>query len=597
MTLQLWSQLGLKAALIIPTTCAIPSKKQPDFLLKLSQVDPQQGSVQSSKAGDESSVTRDTNPHSGILVAHLEEVAITWSFSLAPASALVRKRKVNQVSLRVEDETLYDAAGDRDDMVLLDDVLYHRYPHQKFPRCQESEPAATDIPEFEDDFVLDTDYSSQESDVSSAFSRGFHSNGSTSSSCMLLPEDSAVPQGTIPDYKVVFEDWSKLVDLSFRSLIYSDKRALRGITCDRGSIEPKLAEISPPLFSPGYLPVSAYLTNHVRIYNADSSFLKAIAHRNAHIPRIAQSITAVYNRSRSPTFKLEVEQMATFSLEERLHMLRDESGCETDNQPSSVMTAAIKLRLWQVCQRILFDAAAARRLSPLKLNTERSITDNLISQVMLDEEDPRCLGDGISTMMEDGNLIKELESQDPSDEANSLQSLTQNTLFEEPESLDHHTHFFDACDFEDDLFCDSLIPSMSMSQDNDSRLPDVILDELEDDELYDSLFIADTSTFEDGDLQISELMDELASEPLPSLGIVVHNDESCLDGNMSDADFESAPCQNRGIEDKNVKDTRVGDSEDRFDINLKASDQMLEDDEMEGISAHTRYPEETLLSD
>ena len=264
MTLQLWSQLGLKAALTFPTNCTISSRKQPDLLLKLSHLAFQQGFIQSSKAGGDSSVTRDTTPPRGVLVAHLQEVAITWRFSLPPASALARKRKVDRSSSSLADETFYDTAGNRNDMILLDDLSYHRCPHQKVPRYQASEPAATDIPEFGDNFMLDTDYSSQESIVSSTFSQGLHSNGSTSSSCMLLPEDSTVPHGTIPDYKAVFDDWAKLVDLSFRSLFCSDKRASKGTSRDRGSIEPKLAEMSPPLFSPGYLPVSSSIAYHVR---------------------------------------------------------------------------------------------------------------------------------------------------------------------------------------------------------------------------------------------------------------------------------------------------------------------------------------------
>ncbi|KAG7004615.1 hypothetical protein G7Y79_00024g055650 [Physcia stellaris] len=568
MTLQLWSQLGLKAALTFPTNCTISSRKQPDLLLKLSHLAFQQGFIQSSKAGGDSFVTRDTIPPRGVLVAHLEEVAITWRFSLPPASALAKKRKVDRSSSSLADETFYDIAGDRNDMILLDDLSYHRCPHQKVPRYQASEPAATDIPEFGDNFMLDTDHSSQESIVSSTFSQGLNSNGSTSSSCMLLPEDSTVPKGTIPDYKVVVDDWAKLVDLSFRSLIYSDKMASKGTSRDRRSIEPKLAGISPPLFSPGYLP--------------------AIAHRNAHISSVAQSITAVYNRSKSPAFRLEIEQMTSLSLEERLHMLRDGSGTEADNQPSLVMTSAIKLRLWQVCQRILFDSAAAKRLSPLKLSTERSVADTCISQVMLDEEDPRCPGERVSAMMESGNLIKKSVYQDPGAQVDSLQEFSRDTLFEGPDSLDHQILFIDKCSFEDDLFCDSWI------QDNDLHLPDVLPDELEGDELYDSLFTEDTSTFEDDGSHTSERIDELASEPLPSLRISVHNDESCLlNGNMSDADSENTPCQNHGIEDKNVKDTKVGDSYDISDIKLEASDQMLIDDEMEGIGLR----EEILLLD
>ena len=322
--------------------------------------------------------------------------------------------------------------------------------------------------------------------------------------------------------------------------------------------------------------------------------LKAVAHRNGYIRTIAQSITAVYNRSKSSILKIEVEQMTSLSLEERLQMLHDESGFETDTHPDAVMTPAIKLRLWQVCQRILFDPAAARRLSPLELSTERSIADNRISQVMLDEADPRCSGDRVPTTMERANLVKKSVFQDSSEQVDSLQDINQDTLFEGPESLDHHILFLDACGFEDDLFCDSLV------QDNDLHLPDTILDELEEDELYDSLFTADTSTFDDDDddLHTSERIDEIADDPQPSLGNVVHNDEPCLfDEHMSDAHFEFTPYQNYDVEDKNMTDGEIGESQELSDIKSETSDQMLEDYESEDVGLHARYLEETLLSD
>lgn len=560
-------------------------------------------------------MTGDTNPPSGVSIAHLEEVAITWRFSLAPASALVKRRKADQSFSKFGDEILCEITGGKNDTSFLDDILYSRYPHQEFCRFQASEPTATDALELEDDSILDTDYSSQESIASSIFSQGFYSNGSTSSSCMLLPEDSAAPQETVPGHKVVIKEWAKLVGLSFRSLISSDKRAVRGITSAQSSIEPKLAEISPPLFSPGYLPVSFTLQTMYICKMLMLFIPKAVAHRNAYIPTITRSIAAVYNRSKSSTLRIEIEQMTNLSLEERLQMLGDELGFETDSQPTSVMTPAITLRLWQICQRILFDPAAARYLSPLRLNTKQSPAHNCTSQEMLDEEDPCYSSNRASAITQHETSIKDLESQGLSDQATSLESLSEDALFEELESLDQHI-LLEECGFDDGLFCDSLIPLTEMSRDNDLHLPDVILDELEDDDFYDSLFTTGTLASDD-DLRTSERIDELRADPLSALNNGVH-DESCpidehmleadlentpsqyscpIDEHMLEADLENTPSHYYNIEDDSMKDGKMDETYDPFDIKSESSDQMLEDYEMEDMDLHTRYLDENLMSD
>lgn len=77
-------------------------------------------------------------------------------------------------------------------------------------------------------------------------------------------EDLAGPKQVVEKNKVSVESLAKLVDASFRTMIYGKKSLVaRGIKLTHGLQAPMLAEIAAPLFSPGYLLVSRCLVNQL----------------------------------------------------------------------------------------------------------------------------------------------------------------------------------------------------------------------------------------------------------------------------------------------------------------------------------------------
>ena len=78
--------------------------------------------------------------------------------------------------------------------------------------------------------------------------------------------------------------------------------------------------------------------------------------------------------------------MTSLSLEERIRIFNDGLGAGTDDQSHSDMTAAIKLRLWQISQRILFDPSIVRQLTPMQYKSNRALGEDALSQVMLDDD-------------------------------------------------------------------------------------------------------------------------------------------------------------------------------------------------------------------
>lgn len=78
--------------------------------------------------------------------------------------------------------------------------------------------------------------------------------------------------------------------------------------------------------------------------------------------------------------------MTVLSLDERICILREGLDEGPNDQSHSDVTAAIKLRLWQVSQRILFYPSIVRRLKPIQYSSDRGLGEDALSQVMLDED-------------------------------------------------------------------------------------------------------------------------------------------------------------------------------------------------------------------
>lgn len=74
---------------------------------------------------------------------------------------------------------------------------------------------------------------------------------------MKLPAKRAASDYFPNEKKIILTDLAKLFDAGLRTMIFGDEiRLLSGVTSSTCHLGPKLAEISPAMFRPGYLPVS-----------------------------------------------------------------------------------------------------------------------------------------------------------------------------------------------------------------------------------------------------------------------------------------------------------------------------------------------------
>ena len=226
-------------------------------MLSLSQADPDNDSGKARKPREAEATTHDVRPPCGVLVAHLEEISVALSFSLElPA----KQPQVRNSSRQFERSGLCDEAGGKRDVSLLDAALFDQNPHQSSStskRPNPSTPVLADGSGLDDDTMLDTNHSSQEPALFSASSQNSQSGYLKSASHTSLLDDVASPEQVVEKNKVSIESLAKLIDASFRTMIYGKKSlATRGIRLTQGSQGPTLAEIAAPVFSPGYLPVS-----------------------------------------------------------------------------------------------------------------------------------------------------------------------------------------------------------------------------------------------------------------------------------------------------------------------------------------------------
>lgn len=172
----------------------------------------------------------------------------------------MRKRKVYDLAFELNCSAVCGRIDEDHDMIMLGGVQHDQHSRQMSPtteRMQDLDSTAIDTLGFEDIIMFESGYSSQESAKFSTFSEDLDASRSTSLSSDSLLDVSTTPQEGVKNHKDIVEDMTKLVDSSFRTMIYGEKsQTAQGIRCTQCSKGPKLAEIAAPLFSPGYLPVS-----------------------------------------------------------------------------------------------------------------------------------------------------------------------------------------------------------------------------------------------------------------------------------------------------------------------------------------------------
>lgn len=149
--------------------------------------------------------------------------------------------------------------------------------------------------------------------------------------------------------------------------------------------------------------------------------------------------------------------MTGLSLDERIRILRNNLASEANGQNHSDITPVIKLRLWQIAQRILLGPSLGRQLKPMKFDSKRPLGGGASSQVMLDEDVSLHYTVGLPADVEDQILFDDGPSNDPVLSINhNIQDRDWHTLFEDYEELDDESDLLDVDGSEDDPI-DSLL--------------------------------------------------------------------------------------------------------------------------------------------
>ena len=204
--------------------------------------------------------------------------------------------------------------------------------------------------------------------------------------------------------------------------------------------------------------------------------------------------------------------MTSLSLHERMRLLREGMGVGTNDQSHSDITAATKLHLWQVSQRILFDPSIIRRLKPMQYSSDRALGEDTLSQVMLDENvlipysanPPAEVDDDL--LLDDGPCIKSCLSID-----DDIQD--QHTLFDDL-YLDDDYDLLDT-----DEYWDKSLDSLLFDLDEHEDLEFINLKEVEPWGSLDGGCVSDEGTVEE----------MLYQEKITALNISLEEDNTMLE--------------------------------------------------------------------
>ncbi|KAK5006338.1 hypothetical protein LTR16_005894, partial [Cryomyces antarcticus] len=182
------------------------------------------------------------------------------------------------------------------------------------------------------------------------------------------------------------EQLVELIDAALRTSI-TDKplRTASGIKVNSVESSKKLADVSPALWSPDYLP--------------------AMSSRAVFVPTISHALShSLYGRAKSTT------------LREKLQELGRLNGCQLNAREGSLASAADSVRevdsihrsvdvsLWQMMQRTLYDANSARRLTSLKPACRKGSYSSVRNDEMLEDQAPLSYGIDFGDLVSDDGL-------------------------------------------------------------------------------------------------------------------------------------------------------------------------------------------------
>ena len=324
-------------------------------------------------------------------------------------------------------------------------------------------------------------------------------------------------------------------------------------------------------------------------YGQNSNFLRfqAIAQRNNYIPSIVRSIAAIHNRSKSFNLRSKVEQIAKISPEEHLRIFQQSSGI--DCNPSTFMTSIIKLRLWEISQRKLFNPDAGRRVKPIRLSSNWPSAHKRSSQEILDDGLSQQSSDDLLSDMDHDLLLDAWSTKGSYDPKRVLPYPDLDMLFDEFGSHGKDVNLLKLHEPETKFRSSSL-----------SEPPDAVVDDESDPFL--ELFSASSGLTLDQELRNPEddfleleLEDDPFSESLFGPENHIH-DEQLLVSDCNMLDFEKPPSESYENEHGSMSEDMLDEQHSPPAPNSAGSDRMLLDGyEDRDIGLHTNGANDAML--
>lgn len=122
--------------------------------------------------------------------------------------------------------------------------------------------------------------------------------------------------------------------------------------------------------------------------------------RSMLFPTISRGLSAIYGRTQSADLKGLIDQVTQLSLDERLLLTQHDSDFEKYGRTLSSLNAIVKLRLWKLAQRALFDPRAPRRLKPTR-HVGGLFLHKTVAEAMLDGADPTTAQLGVMPLADE----------------------------------------------------------------------------------------------------------------------------------------------------------------------------------------------------
>ena len=239
--------------------------------------------------------------------------------------------------------------------------------------------------------------------------------------------------------------------------------------------------------------------------------------------------------------------------------------------PSTIMTSAIKLRLWQLSQRVLFDPLAGRRVKPIQLGDNWLSVHKRSSQEMLDDSISRHCTDEYLSDIDHDLLLDELSIQESYDRNGTLPYHDLDMLFDEIGGQGNDIDLLNA-----------IHESETSFRSNPLSAPANVVSDDESDPFHELLFASNGSTM---DHMLSDLEDDLLEfnledDPFSHSLFVPKDhapDEQLPVSDCEMLDFGKTPSEHYEIEHNSMSEDMLDEQHSPSVPNSRGSDRMLLD--------------------